>query len=153
MATGESTNALLKRLRKAEQAHGRLGELAKRIQTQADTIADLIRLANGLIVGRAAASRAPGLASSSSRTVGSRTRKPASVKPSTAPGKSSTPSPKAVSTPRKASVPRRATSRAVAQSAAGARKAAPRPRTRRPVADHPEPITTTTPGIVEGPSI
>jgi hypothetical protein len=58
MPKGEPTQALLKRLQKIEQAYGRLGEIATRIRAQADTIADLVKLAQAFVNERVTPSKA-----------------------------------------------------------------------------------------------
>jgi hypothetical protein len=59
MAKSEPAQALLKRLQKIEQAHGRLAEAAARIRATADTIADLVKLAQTFIEESTASSSAP----------------------------------------------------------------------------------------------
>jgi hypothetical protein len=58
MPKSEPAVALLKRLQKIEQAHGRLAEIATRIRAQAETIADLVRLAQAHVSNPAASSTA-----------------------------------------------------------------------------------------------
>jgi hypothetical protein len=58
MAKSPPADALLKRLQKVEQAHARLVEAAARVRAQADTVADLVKLAQALVSERA--TRAPG---------------------------------------------------------------------------------------------
>lgn len=59
MAKSEPAQALLKRLQKIEQAHGRLAEAAARIRATADTIADLVKLAQTFIEESTTSSSAP----------------------------------------------------------------------------------------------
>jgi hypothetical protein len=59
MAKSEPAQALLKRLQKIEQAHGRLAEAAARIRATADTIADLVKLAQTFIEESSASATAP----------------------------------------------------------------------------------------------
>jgi hypothetical protein len=74
MATAESAVALLKkRLRKAEQAQGRLAELARRIKAQADTIAELIELTNSLTGSGQTAAPRPAQPAAPRKAVSSRT--------------------------------------------------------------------------------
>jgi hypothetical protein len=141
MATIESAVALLtKRLRKAEQAQGRLGELARRIQAQADAIAELITLTNSVAGGgRPTAARSP-------RPVAA--RKAANSRKSTAaPRKAAAPS------SRKAATVKRAPARPAAKPTTAARKpAAARPARPRVVAP-PELIAATSPVIAPGSAI
>ncbi len=45
MPKTDPTSALMKRLQKMEQAHARLANVTARIRVQADTVADLVRVA------------------------------------------------------------------------------------------------------------
>ena len=49
MPKNEPAQALLKRLQKIEQAHGKLAEMSARIRATADTVADLVKLAQTFI--------------------------------------------------------------------------------------------------------
>jgi hypothetical protein len=83
MPKNASPETLLKRLQKIERAQARLGDITTRIRAQADTLAELLTLAQGFAPGAApSTTAAPPRPSTATRGAAKRTtakRKPASV--------------------------------------------------------------------------
>jgi hypothetical protein len=89
MPKNASPDTLLKRLQKIERAQARLGDITTRIRAQADTLAELLTLAQGFAPGAASSRKAsppPGPStaprSAATRSAAKRStarRKPASV--------------------------------------------------------------------------
>ncbi len=110
MPKSESAETLLKRLQKIERAQGRLGDITTRIRVQAETLAELLKVAQAFVNEKSAskpASRPRSAASSkkaasSKRSVRNATVAPATAKRATAARAARPPEPAAATTKRRA---------------------------------------------------
>jgi hypothetical protein len=112
MATGKEARSILKRLRRIEEAQGRLAEIATRVRAQADTVSELVTLAQAWVREQSAPASAV--------TRPGNPAKPATAKRSTAKRSTSRPTTAKRSTAKPAAA-KRATGGAKRASPAGGR--------------------------------
>ncbi len=107
MAKNVSADTLLKRLQKIERAQARLGDITTRIRAQADTLSELLVVAQGFVAERAAVKPTSRTRSTTPAGKTTAARRPATKRAGTRPAAATTGTARAAGT---APAPRRAAS-------------------------------------------